>query len=89
MPGLRVKNPDAELQEDADEVGLVADAFEEQLFEAVARFEVVAVVEEGDAAEEARVVDQFHVNDRNWSRFTLPPERTTATREPGGSLTSP
>jgi hypothetical protein len=56
LPRLRVKNADAELQEDADEVGFVADAFEEQLLETIAGFEVVAVVEEGDAEEEPRVV---------------------------------
>ena len=55
MPRLRVKNADAELKEDADEVGFVADAFEEQFLETIAGFEVVAVVEEGDAVEEARV----------------------------------
>src|SRR3954451_9121648 len=86
---LRVEDADAELEKDADEIRLVADAFEEQLLEAVARFEVVAVVEKRDAAEEARVVRQFHVSDRSWSRFTLPPESTTATREPGGSLINP
>jgi hypothetical protein len=52
-----VKNPDAELQKDTDEIRLVADAFEEQLLEEIARFEVVAVVEELDAAEEAWIVD--------------------------------
>src|SRR5437879_5158396 len=68
---LRVKNPYAELEKDADEIGFIADAFEEQLLEAIAGFEVVAVVEKGDAAEEARVVRQFHVSDRSWSRFTF------------------
>jgi len=62
---LRVVNPYAELKKDADEVGLVADAFEEELLEAVACFEVLAVVEEGDAAEETRILDQFQVRDRS------------------------
>ena len=66
---LRVMDPYAELEEDADEVGLVADAFEEKLLEAIACFEVLAVVEEGDAADEAWVPDQFNdqfqVSDRS------------------------
>ena len=58
-------NPYAELEEDAEEVGLVADAFEEELFEEVAGFEVLAFVEQRDAADEAGIVDQFQVSDRS------------------------
>src|SRR5258706_15669299 len=65
LPHLRVVNPDAELEEDADEVGLVADAFEEELLEAIACFEVLAVVEEFDAADESGIVNQFQVSDRS------------------------
>ena len=53
---LRVMDPDAELQEDADEVRLVANAFEEKLFEDVARLQEVAGVEKFNAMTEARIV---------------------------------
>ncbi|HEX9457732.1 MAG TPA: hypothetical protein VGA84_01230, partial [Thermoanaerobaculia bacterium] len=66
---LRVVNSYAELEEDAEEVGLVADAFEEELLEAIACFEVLAFIEECDAADESWVPyqfnDQFQVSDRS------------------------
>ena len=65
LPGLRVVNPYAELEEDPDEVGLVADAFEEELFEEVAGFEVLAIIEQCDAADESGIVNQFQVSDRS------------------------
>jgi hypothetical protein len=42
-------------QEDADELRLVATAFEEQLLEAVAGLEKLSLVEERDSAQEARI----------------------------------
>lgn len=58
-------NPYAELKKDPEEVRLVPIAFEEKLLEAIACFEVFAFVEECDAAEESRIVGQFHLSDRN------------------------
>ena len=49
-------HPRADLQEHADERNFVADRFEEQLLEQIARFEPVAVVEEAERTSEARIV---------------------------------
>lgn len=65
LAGLGVMNAYAELEEDTNEVGLVTDAFEEQLFEKVARFEVFAFIEKSDASLKPRIIDQFQVSDRN------------------------
>ena len=53
-----MKNPHAELEKDADEVGLVANPFEEKLLEELTGLEEFALVEEGDTALKAGIVDQ-------------------------------
>ena len=52
---------DADLQQNAHQLHLVADRFEEELLEDVARFVELGGVESGDAVEEARVILELHV----------------------------
>ena len=56
---LRVKDPDAELQKNPDELRLVVDALEKELLEEIARLEELSFIEERHCATEARVVDDF------------------------------
>jgi hypothetical protein len=75
---LCVMNPDAELQKDADEVGFIAHSLEKEILEQVAGFEILAVVEQRNAANESWIGGDVHVGRVRYEKNAVQVNRVKA-----------
>src|SRR5205823_3569016 len=64
LPCLRVINPYAELEKDADEIRFVPHPLEKEILEQVAGFEAFTIVEQRHAANESRIGRDIHRSHR-------------------------